>query len=665
MRIGIGLSLDPDPRKAGAEAVRQAKETVPKPSLAIVFGSIHHDQKKVHAGVCSELDPRILTGGSSYAEITTAGVTKKSVAALLLDLDGVKPRFSNAEVGRDPRRTGRDLTKGLCVKLDGGLPLGLLFSSVATGYENETIKSLTSCLGGVPVAGGMLCGDYDLGMSHPEFWLNYQYLGPKLSKRGARLALLDLPKKDYGLAFGFEHGWSPVAPPVTVTKANGGDIYEVDGIPIFDYYRQFLGRAGSKDFFELQIQRYGFSLHLSGAYEGTTLLKLPVACDAARGFISYFPAEDLQDRKVQLILASRKGLVGGAQSAARRCLKALDGRKPSLLFIVSCCTRNAILHSRMDSEVDAIRRVMGRDVPVFGFYSGGEIMPFLNSYADVTNLELPLSGSRFHTTTVGIVALATRLKPAAVAAPPRRALKADPDQINDMLAKSEKVLDSTESFLANLSRKSYQDSEVLKKQNEIIHRYTPHDVYRQIGAGVAKGQYELFDAEFNGCFLFMDVKGFTSYTEDHGSKDVVRVLNEIFEPATEIIYDCSGDVDKFIGDCIFAVFKRPEKAVAAGKRILVLFEGLRRKGNPFTVRIGINSGRAVRANVGSRSRREYTYIGDAVNLAQRLEANCTPGRLLLSQEVFRRAATDFKTAARREIAVKGKKASVVAYECVP
>ena len=116
---------------------------------------------------------------------------------------------------------------------------------------------------------------------------------------------------------------------------------------------------------------------------------------------------------------------------------------------------------------------------------------------------------------------------------------------------------------------------------------------------------KLADAEFNGAFLFMDVKGFTAYSEGHKPAEVVAAVNQIFEPCVKAIYANGGDVDKFIGDCIFAAFRR-----ALGRRRgahdLETSRSSARAAAPFEVRIGVNAGRAVRANVGSSARREYT-----------------------------------------------------------
>lgn len=668
MKLGIGLGKGPDAAAAARDAVRQAKATCPKPTLALAFGSISLDQKKVHAALCRELDPNILLGGSSYAEITPAGVTKGTVAVLLADL-GVAPRFAQTALGKTSRDTGVALLDALGGRpCTGGLPLGLLFSSFSDGHENDTLGVLSAGAGRFPLFGGLCCGDYDKGMAHPKFRENYQYLGPRLTKKGARLALLDLPKKRFAAAFGFEHGWDCVGPDSVVTKADGACVSEVDGIPVLDYYRQFMGERTSGDFFELLVQRFGFALELEGAYAGLSLMKLPVVVDCKAGKITFAPSEPLQGRRVRLTLASRRGLVEGATRAARRCRAALGGKKPALVLAVSCCTRNAILHSRMELEIEAVRAVFGPEVPVFGFYAGGEIMPFLSRYKDVVEPGRPFAGSYYHTTTLGLMALACDDMPRRVAAPecgqcaPTTA-KEEIDGLRALLERSETVLDDSEAFLANLSRKSYEDTDKLRKQAAVLHRYTPHDVWRKIGRNAERGRYEIADAEFQGAFLFMDVKGFTAYSETHKPPEVVAALNEIFGPATEIIRDCGGTVDKFIGDCVFAAFPRPAGAVAAAQKLLRLVAGLCAAGSPFAVRIGVNAGRAVRANVGGPDRREYTYIGDAVNTAQRLEAACAPGRAMVAAGLEAPARRRFKTVTRRSIAAKGKAEPVDCFEC--
>ncbi|MCJ8346208.1 adenylate/guanylate cyclase domain-containing protein, partial [bacterium] len=98
-------------------------------------------------------------------------------------------------------------------------------------------------------------------------------------------------------------------------------------------------------------------------------------------------------------------------------------------------------------------------------------------------------------------------------------------------------------------------------------------------------------------------------------------------------------------------------------RILTLFKDLLKNGNPFSVRIGLNSGRAIHGNVGARLRREYTYIGDAVNIAQRLESNCKPGCLLMSPSVYENCGYKFNHSVEREIPLKGKEKPMLAIEC--
>ncbi|MBI2788478.1 MAG: FIST C-terminal domain-containing protein [Elusimicrobia bacterium] len=650
LRFGIGLGRGPDGEKAAREALRAARRSVRRPDLTVAFGSIHLDQKAVHRVLAGETGGRSLLGGSSYKEVTNAGVTNGTVAVLSLDLGGAPVRFAQAVVGA-PARTGASLAKGLG---GGGLerPLALYFGSVATGRDRESLAEMRRTMGPVPVFGGMTCGDYDLGMEHPDFWTNFQY-GERLTRGAARAALFALPR-GADAAFAFEHGWDPVGPPFTITRSTGGRVHEVDGVPVLDYYRRLLGDVRDRDFFSLMIQRFGFALE---APDGRSVFKMPVSVDLRGGSVELFPVEELQGRRARLTLASRHGLLAGARTAAQRCLKAL-GRPADLVFFVSCCSRGAILNSRLGRELDEVRSVFGRGTPVFGYYSGGEIVPAVARYDEAAAPSSSCSG--FHTTTATLLALAAppRSRPRAL---PKRLPRAEAEDLRDALERSETTLDRTESILANLSRKSYEDGEKLRKQSEVIRRYTPHGIWAEAGRLAARGEYEVPDGSFTGAFLFMDVKGFTAFSEGHSPAEVVRELNCIFEPATELIYQHGGDVDKYIGDCIFAAFPGADAAFTTARRVLAMVAQRRREGSPFDVRIGINWGRAVRANVGAQGRREYTYIGDAVNLAQRMEANATPGKVLVAQAAWRRLRRAPK-ARRRVVQVKGKARPIVAFE---
>jgi hypothetical protein len=373
---------------------------VPRPSLALVFAGVKLDQKKVHAALCRELDPRILVGGSSYAEITPAGVSKNSVAVLLLDYPQAGFAFAGSRVRKDPVGAGERLAGALGPRPERR-QLGLVLSGVGDGRDDRLLRALHAGLPGAAIFGGVPAGDHDAGMESPLFWKRWQYLGPRLEREAVSLAMIDLPA-DVRLGFGFEHGWSPVGPLVRVTKAKGARVHAVDGMRAVDYYRQFFGADASREVMLRSIQRFGFALRPEGETRGNTRMKLPVRMDFGRGWIEYYPPEDLEGRQVQLIAASRLGLIEGAREAARRALRALRGRKPSLVIAVSCCTRSSWLNSRIDLEMDAAREIFGKRTPIFGFYSSGELLPFLSSAEEASDAPLPFGGSFFHTTTVEI-----------------------------------------------------------------------------------------------------------------------------------------------------------------------------------------------------------------------------------------------------------------------
>ncbi len=173
--------------------------------------------------------------------------------------------------------------------------------------------------------------------------------------------------------------------------------------------------------------------------------------------------------------------------------------------------------------------------------------------------------------------------------------------------------------------------------------------------------------------LFCDVKGSTALAEQLDPEDWADVMNEVFEYLIAPVYQYEGLVARLMGDAILAFFGAPiaheddpQRAVLAG---LGIVEGIqtyrervkRERGLDFNVRVGINTGLAVVGEVGSDLRVEYTAMGDAVNLAARMEQTAQPGTVQISGNTYKLIAPLFECESLGSIEVKGKAQLVPAY----
>ena len=170
--------------------------------------------------------------------------------------------------------------------------------------------------------------------------------------------------------------------------------------------------------------------------------------------------------------------------------------------------------------------------------------------------------------------------------------------------------------------------------------------------------------------LFSDIRGFTSLAESRTPQQVVALLNRYFTLQVEVVFRHGGSLDKFIGDCIMAFWGAPlddkrhaQRAVAAALEMVEVLQRFKQElgeeGGDFDVGIGIHSGAAVVGLIGSEQRREYTAIGDTVNLASRIEG-LTKGlsRVLVSYETRMLCGEEYEFTAFGEHPVKGREQGV-------
>jgi adenylate cyclase len=176
--------------------------------------------------------------------------------------------------------------------------------------------------------------------------------------------------------------------------------------------------------------------------------------------------------------------------------------------------------------------------------------------------------------------------------------------------------------------------------------------------------------------FFSDVEGFSSIAEGMAPRELVALINEYFRELTDIVEAHDGFVDKYIGDAVVAVFGAPlddpahaEKAVRAALACQARLAELRAGSGPFAAyrlntRIGVNSGEVLVGNIGSRRHFNYTVMGDAVNIAARLEnANRYFGTTVMASEAT--VASTHAAFVWRELdllRVKGRDAPVRVFE---
>jgi PAS domain S-box-containing protein len=176
--------------------------------------------------------------------------------------------------------------------------------------------------------------------------------------------------------------------------------------------------------------------------------------------------------------------------------------------------------------------------------------------------------------------------------------------------------------------------------------------------------------------LFGDVRGFSTYSEKNEPENVVDAINHYFTVAADAILLHEGIIDKFMGDAVMALFNTPflpqedhalravRAALAIDYDLCALREVLPQEQH-LQMGIGIHTGEAVLGNIGSPDRLDFSAIGDAVNLAKRLQEVAGPGQILMSQAVYDLTKDSVEVVPMEEpIRVKGRTTAEQVYELV-
>jgi hypothetical protein len=213
----------------------------------------------------------------------------------------------------------------------------------------------------VAVFGGGSVPDYPIAAP----WLGgVQFYGDRIEADSLPMLLLSGPLQ---VSVGVRHGWTPVGKTAVVTRSKAETVYEIDGEPVVDFYRHYLGATAEP--------AMATPLAIFDDETGRHYLRAPMAWDEEEGSATFFGSVP-EGSVVQIAMASKDDILEGTERSVEDALSSFpDGRIPEGALISACATRNWLLGSRTGSELDIIRTGLGANVPVAGFYAFGEIAP--------------------------------------------------------------------------------------------------------------------------------------------------------------------------------------------------------------------------------------------------------------------------------------------------
>lgn len=387
---GVGKSNHKDSFKAGKEAAEESLTSHGGvPDTLIVFGSCRFDHKKLLAGITSVTGDIPMVGGTTAGEISTSGFTTQSVVIMALSSPGLE--FSTGiglHMSKDERNCSAALAKKILKESSMTNVLSLLIFPNGMGGDGiKVIEGFHQVLGTeIEIVGGYLGDD-------ERFENTFQYYNGKVYK-DAIPALLISGEKGFETGIGVRSGFESIGNRLYCTDSEGNIVKKFDDERALDLYKEFLGEERSKRLPGICLE-YPFGLideKVSIAGKEYFQLRCGLNVDHKNGTIT-LAASIPKGSAITLTTASRGEIINGAKLAARQAREALKGAVPQAILMFSCVGRKLVLGRRTQEEVDAVRKILGENVPIMGFYTYGEIGP-------IDKLREELAAAKFHNETV-------------------------------------------------------------------------------------------------------------------------------------------------------------------------------------------------------------------------------------------------------------------------
>ncbi len=305
-----------------------------------------------------------LLGCSTAGEIFGTEVRDETLVSTAISFKHTKLHGARLELsdGADSFQAGKQLALALPHK---SLVHVLVLSDGQIVNGSELVEGLTKHLPPETTLTGGLAGDGDRFMETLVLWD-----GPPSTKT---IAAVGFYGKRFKVGFASLGGWDAFGPERLITRSKGNILYELDNQPALALYKKYLGEHAN----ELPASGLLFPLSLRST-QGESVVRTILSVSEAEQSLT-FAGDIPQGEYARLMKANFDRLIDGAVGAAQTSYHAIGNMSPDLALLISCVGRKLVLKQRIEEEVEGVQEIMGKQTPLTGFYSYGEISPFTPS----------------------------------------------------------------------------------------------------------------------------------------------------------------------------------------------------------------------------------------------------------------------------------------------
>lgn len=342
------------------------EKTVLKNPLVLVFANrFLLEDEGVLESIRKEFPYEHIVFGSTAGEILCCNVYDNSISVTAIEFEKssfVVERDNILSYNKSAKTLGEALynkmpkenLKHLFVLSEGSFVNG---SSLIKGLENNIDSNIS-------ITGGM-CGD---DARFEKTVASYKE-NPKIGE----VILIGFYGETLDITYSSFGGWIPFGPERIITKSKANILYEIDGQPALDLYKNYLGDKAS----ELPQASLLYPLNVTPEDKKEPVVR--TILNINNDHQSMILAGDVpMNSRVQLMMASIDGIVEGAKTAAEYAMRNRKNQ-PEIAILVSCIGRKLVMNQRVEEEIEEVRDTIGEKIPITGFYSYGEMAPFNGS----------------------------------------------------------------------------------------------------------------------------------------------------------------------------------------------------------------------------------------------------------------------------------------------